>query len=166
MSGKTPDIDQLQELALPPAISYMPQTWGWWLLLGLLLAGVLAWAAHLVWQWRRNRYRREALVQLHDLQGLLDTPDQRVAALRQLPELLKRVALSMPTRPAVANLTGADWQAFLERTSKTPLPKDFARQLADLAYAPAPRLHALADVQARQLLTQCQHWVETHHVAA
>ncbi|MCY1245731.1 hypothetical protein D9M71_203010 [compost metagenome] len=166
MSDKTPNIDQLQELALPPAISYMPQTWGWWLLLGLLLAAALIWAARLAWRWHCNLYRREALARLQQLQGQLDDPGQRVAALRQLPELLKRTALSMPNRPAVGNLAGADWQAFLERTSGTPLPEDFARQLADLAYAPAPRLQTLADTQARQLLTLCMRWVETHNVAA
>jgi hypothetical protein len=166
MSDKVPTIDQLQELALPPTISYMPQTWGWWLLLALVLLGGLLWAARYYWQWQRDRYRREALARLKQLQPLLAEPSQQVAALRQLPELLKRVALSMPGRPAVGSLGASDWQAFLERTSRAPLPEDFARQLADLAYAPDSRVQALAAGQGQQLLTLCTRWVETHHVAA
>ena len=161
-----PTIEQLQELALPPAISYLPQTWGWWLLLALALLSALLWAVRYYRQWQRDRYRREALARLRQLQGLLDDPAQQIGALRQLPELLKRVALSMPNRPAVGNLGGAAWQAFLERSSREPLPHDFARQLAELAYAPEPRLRAMTRGQCQQLLGLCTRWVETHHVAA
>ena len=35
------NIAQLQDLPLPPAVSYMPQTWGWPALLGLLAAYAL-----------------------------------------------------------------------------------------------------------------------------
>ena len=59
-------------------------------------------------------------------------PARRVQALREVPELLKRVALSMPEAPAVAPLHAADWQAFLVSHSSTPLPADFAWQLAQL----------------------------------
>nr|WP_246238025.1 DUF4381 domain-containing protein [Pseudomonas akapageensis] len=156
----------MQELALPPAVSYMPQTWGWWLLVALALLAGLLWAARVYWQWQRNRYRREALAQLAQLRTALGDPAQQLGALRQLPELLKRVALSMPGAPAVGHLGGADWQAFLERTSRAPLPRDFAPQLADLAYAPELRLQAIANEQGQQLLTLCTRWVETHHVAA
>ena len=94
-----PSIDQLVELALPAPISYTPQTWGWWTLLGLAVAGVLIWAARRYWIWRRDRYRREALVRLNQLQG-----SNELSALRELPELLKRVAISIPAAPVGARL--------------------------------------------------------------
>ncbi|UVJ46275.1 DUF4381 domain-containing protein [Pseudomonas sp. LS1212] len=166
MSDKAPTIDQLQELALPPAISYTPQTWGWWLLLAVVLLGALWWGVRYYRQWQRDRYRREGLEQLEGLLGLLGDHSQQIVALRQLPELLKRVALSMPDRPAVGNLGGAQWQAFLERTSREPLPPDFSRQLAHLAYAPEHQLLELAPEQGQRLLALSMRWVETHHVAA
>ncbi|KAF2394900.1 DUF4381 domain-containing protein [Pseudomonas frederiksbergensis] len=92
MNPNIPSIEQLKELGLPAPVSYAPQTWGWWVLLGLLVLAVLLVSARKVWQWRRDRYRREALVRLAELQRRSDD----LSALRELPELLKRVAISIP----------------------------------------------------------------------
>ncbi|NMX60115.1 DUF4381 domain-containing protein [Pseudomonas sp. WS 5059] len=156
MNAQVPSIEQLQELGLPAPVSYWPQTWGWWLLLGLLILGLLVWAARAWLAWRRNAYRREALARLDALEDL-----------RELPVLLKRVALSMPLAPEelqrVPTLSGADWQAFLQRHGAGQVPADLSRQLAELAYAPP---EALGAEQRARLLAQCRTWVEGHHVAA
>ena len=166
MSSHVPSIDQLKEMALPAPVSYMPQTWGWWCVLGLLLVGLLVWAARRYWQWRRDAYRREALERL----ALLQRRSSDLNALRELPELLKRAALSMPephsfTVGAVGASGGDDWQAFLQRHSPTPLPADFSRQLATLAYAPQATLLAMPDEQRLALFATCKQWLEQHHVA-
>ena len=197
MSSQVPSIDQLKEMALPASVSYMPQTWGWWCVLGLLLVGLLVWGARRYWQWRRDAYRREALERL----ALLQRRSSDLNALRELPELLKRAALSMPEPPtpvgAVSRLRllamasshspsmvpdmppsrassllqgpgalGNDqWQAFLQRHSATPLPEDFSRQLALLAYAPQATLLAMPDEQRQALFATCKQWLEQHHVA-
>jgi hypothetical protein len=194
MNPNIPSIEQLKEIALPAPVSYAPQTWGWWVLLCLLVIAVLLVSARRYWQWRRDRYRREALVRLAELQN----SDDQLNALRELPELLKRVALSMPTDwnkkpvgasllamaagqsksmlnvtpssrasslPQVTALGGKDWQAFLELHSSQPLPADFSQQLAQLAYAPDAALLALKTEQRQHLFATCKHWVEHHHVA-
>ncbi|WP_367084653.1 DUF4381 domain-containing protein [Pseudomonas sp. HOU2] len=92
MNPNIPDISQLKELSLPAPVSYAPQTWGWWLLLGLLIAFAIVVGVRRYVQWRRDQYRREALVRLAQLRSRSDD----LNALRELPELLKRVALSMP----------------------------------------------------------------------
>lgn len=161
-----PDIAQLKELPLPPpVVSYLPQTWGW-LVLALVLLALLGAGLLLLHRRRqRERYRHEALGRLDDLERAAAGPDTRVPALRELPELLKRVALSMPDAPAVAHLGGADWQAFLQRHGDGSLPADFSRQLALLAYAPEARVQALADTEVQTLLRTCRRWIEAHHVA-
>jgi hypothetical protein len=194
MNPNIPSIEQLKEIALPAPVSYAPQTWGWWVLLAVLIGSVLLVGARRYWQWRRDRYRREALVRLSELQN----SDDQLGALRELPELLKRVALSMPTDwnttpvgasllamaagqsksmlnvtpssrasslPQVTALGGKDWQAFLELHSSQPLPADFSQQLAQLAYAPDAALLALKTEQRQHLFATCKHWVEHHHVA-
>lgn len=192
MNPNVPSIEQLKELALPSPVSYAPQTWGWWVLLAVLIGAVLLVGARRYWQWRRDRYRREALVRLAQLQQYGDD----LNALRELPELLKRVAISMPNATAVgagvpamrpspsklvsvdqtlsranplppgpAALGKEDWQAFLQRHSAQPLPPDFSQQLAQLAYAPDAALRALPHEQRQQLFNTCKHWVEHHHVA-
>ncbi|WP_010484534.1 DUF4381 domain-containing protein [Pseudomonas sp. S9] len=163
----TPNISQLQELPLPtPAFSYFPQTWGWLVLLLVSLLIFTTWA-FLRWRrWLRNHYRREALLRLSQLQDASTDKDLRLGALRELPELLKRVALSMPNAPEVANLSGAQWQGFLQSTSPAPLPADLSQQLALLAYAPQAQLQALEPEQIDSLFSTCKQWIEAHHVAA
>ncbi|WP_432669541.1 DUF4381 domain-containing protein [Pseudomonas umsongensis] len=191
MNPNVPSIEQLKEIALPAPVSYAPQTWGWWLLLAVLVVAIVLLSARRYWQWRRDSYRREALLRLAQLQKRSDD----LNALRELPELLKRVAISLPTRnpvgaglPAMASarttqhsrvpslasqllqdpgaLGNADWQNFLQRHSKHPLPANFSQQLAQLAYAPDAVLRAMPNVQRQQLFDTCRHWVECHHVAA
>jgi hypothetical protein len=194
MNPNVPSIEQLKEIALPAPVSYAPQTWGWWVLLVVFVATVLLLSARRYLQWRRDRYRREALVRLAQLQKRSDD----LNALRELPELLKRVAISMPTRrnsspvgaglPAMASartthtsqapslasqlpqdpgaLGNEDWQAFLQRHSKHPLPADFSQQLSLLAYAPDAVLRDMPNEQRQQLFNTCKTWVERHHVAA
>lgn len=159
------NISQLQDLPLPAAVSYLPQTWGWLALLLLLLGVGLYYAGRSLYRWRRNRYRRAALAEFSRLQLALTEPAQTVAALRQLPELLKRTALSMPNPPAVASFSGQAWQQFLQASSPTRLPDDFARQLALLAYAPQEQLRSLPPAHISQLLSSSRLWLEQHHVA-
>jgi hypothetical protein len=194
MNPNIPSIDQLQELAPPVPFSYAPQTWGWWVLLALLVLTVVALGARRYWQWRRDRYRREALVRLAELQRRSND----LNALRELPELLKRVAISMPNIGPVgasllakrsskptsistdlapsragslpqgspAALGKEEWQVFLQRHIKQTLPADFSQQLALLAYAPDTVLLNLPSDQREQLFITCKTWVERHHVAA
>ncbi|MDP3847335.1 MAG: DUF4381 domain-containing protein [Pseudomonas sp.] len=159
------NISQLQDLPPPAAVSYLPQTWGWWALLVLLLVVGLCYAGRGLYRWRRNRYRRAALAELSRLALALTEPAQVVTALRQLPELLKRTALSMPDPPAVASFSGQAWQQFLQASSPTRLPDDFAQQLALLAYAPDQQLQSLPTAQIKQLLASSRLWLEQHHVA-
>jgi len=194
MNPSIPSIDQLKEMALPAPVSYAPQTWGWWALLALLIVTLAVIGARRYCQWRRDRYRREALVRLEELQQRSND----LSALRELPELLKRVAISMPNAKPVgasllakralhstsmasdtthsragslpqglpAALGNEDWQAFLQRHSKQPLPADLSQQLSLLAYAPDATLRAMPNEQRQQLFSTCKTWVERHHVAA
>ncbi|NQD74998.1 DUF4381 domain-containing protein [Pseudomonas sp. CM27] len=159
-SAKVPAIDQLQGLAPgTPPFSYAPQTWGWGVLLGLLVLAVLVWAVLRWRRWQRDRYRREALARLAWLE---QQAGQQRTALRELPELIKRVALSMPSAPAVNALGGPHWQAFLQKQTAQPLPAQFAAQLQLLAYAPDAQLLALQGAEVQALLATCRHWIRDH----
>lgn len=161
-----PSIDQLQELPLPaPPFSYVPQTWGW--LAVLLVVMVLAswWVVRRWLRWQRDRYRREALAQLDRLELALSDPPQRLQALRELPVLLKRVALSSGDRAAAAALSGAQWQRFLTEHIRAPLPDNFAARLFTLAYAPDAEVQGMTHAEINALFTVSRHWIEAHHVA-
>ncbi|WP_259755645.1 DUF4381 domain-containing protein [Pseudomonas sp. GCEP-101] len=162
-----PSIDQLQELPPPPSsVSYWPQTWAWvWLAIVLLLL-LAAWGFWRYRKWQRDRYRREALALLDELGVGARDPAHRLAALRQVPVVVKRVALSMPDGAAAAPLSGADWQAFLQARSPAALPADLGRQLTLLAYAPDARVASMDEQEVHDLLSACRRWIEVHRVAA
>lgn len=165
--ANAPGLERLQELPLPaPAVSYLPQTWGWLVLLALLLGLLVAWGWRAWHRWQRDRYRRQALARLEALTALLTDPSARLRALRELPELLKRVALSMPGGARAASLGGVDWQAWLQRSGAGGLPDDFSLHLATLAYAPDARLQAYTSAELNALLAHSRRWIESHHVAA
>ncbi|CAI3804556.1 hypothetical protein GLGCALEP_03655 [Pseudomonas sp. MM221] len=164
MNAAAPSIDQLRELTpgVPP-FSYLPQTWAWLVLAVLLLLLGCLWGAVHWRRWRRDRYRREALARLDTLAA--SAGEQRFAALRELPELLKRVALSMPDAPPVASLAGAQWQCFLDQRARQPLPSGFVDTLQMLAYAPDATLRRLDTQQVDALFSASRGWIEGHHVA-
>ncbi|QBF26718.1 DUF4381 domain-containing protein [Pseudomonas tructae] len=159
-----PAIDQLKELASgAPPFSYWPQTWAWGVLLAVLLFSLGAWGAWRWRQWWRDRYRRQALLRLDQLRAA--PAEQRLAALRELPELLKRTALSMLGAPPVASLGGASWQAFLAAHARYPLPAGFAFDLQQIAYGPDAQLQSLDEASVAALFSTSRRWIETHHVA-
>ena len=162
--SKAANISQLQTLPLPEPVSYFPQTWGWLVLLLILVAAAAFYGGRAAWRWQRNRYRRAALAEFSQLQTTLSNSSGR-SALRQLPDLLKRTALAMPDHPQVASLHADGWQRFLQQRSPSALPGDFSQQLALLAYAPNEQLEALPAAQIEHLLSICLQWLEQHHVA-
>lgn len=149
-------LEKLNDIVVPPPVSWLPQTWGW-LALALLLLALLSFAL-----WRRhrryvaNRYRREALAELDRLEATFGAADARAVA-----ELVKRVALHAWPRAATASLSGAAWLQFLKQ-------RDFsgdsaARFLDDLEY------HGDADLaegDARQFAKEARRWIERFHVSA
>jgi Ca-activated chloride channel family protein len=141
-------IDQLVPPPEPPAISMMPQTWGWIILAACLLVAVLI----VFWRWRTRylaiAYQREALAALR-----ADGSNPQTVAL-----VLRRCALAAFPRSDVAGLSGTEWLAFLDRTGGgTAFCKGAGRVVAQAPYAAhspdTPGLSQLAE-----------HWVRRHQV--
>ena len=144
-------LEGLQEIGLPPAVSYMPQTIGWYVLLAMLVAalGVLAWR----WRrsWVKNRYRREALAELAQLEQTSD-----VAA---LPELMKRVALASSPRESVAALSGDAWLRFLNETGGSQsFSQGAGRLLPAISYGSVQT----SEAEKRDLFEVSRQWIKRH----
>jgi hypothetical protein len=152
-------LQKLADIALPPPVSWWPQTWGWAGLLGLLLI-LAAWlTARGVKRYRANRYRRDALAELDRLERMLSDDDLGLA----LPALLKRVALAAWPRAEVAALSGADWVAFLRaHGGMAGFSPDAARLLDDLEYRPK----LLGVDQTHVVAKAVRAWIEGHVVSA
>lgn len=143
------------ELVAPAAISWWPQTVGWWWLGAAL--GVLA--SRRGWQalrrWYRNRYRREAAARLLRLAGSAEGS----VAVADINRLLKLAALAAYSRERVARLSGQEWVDFLNRQcAAPPFAPEQGRLLALAAYTGGK-----TDAPGgRQLLAASLAWVREH----
>lgn len=148
----------IDEIVVPPPVSWWPQTVGWQLLLSVLLLW-LAWQLLRRGQrWWRDRYRRAALAQLTQLEK--QSKASGGAALQQLPGLLKATALQAYPRSEVAALHGEDWLAFLDaHYPGPPFASDTGRLLLALAYRPQA---VPSPQQCRQLVAMSRRWISRH----
>jgi len=158
-----PELQGLHEIHLPDPVSWLPQTVGWYVGLGIVLLALGWWGYVRRRRFAADRYRRLALAELADLTRELLTSGQRVQVLRRLPVLMKRTALSAFPRAEVASLTGARWLAFLDRTmGGTEFTEGAGQLLGELAYAPTSCVEQLPDECVAGLLRAVRRWIMGH----
>lgn len=160
-------LQPLQELPLPEAVSYVPHTIGW-SVVGVVLLAVVVLAIRLVWRRRRmQRYRRAALTELAGIEASLASAQadgvQRANALAAIPRLIKRTSLAVVPREQVAALTGDEWLAFLQGT-RGRFDARSGALLALASYAPPDQVAAISEDDAAALIGHTRDWIAHHHV--
>jgi hypothetical protein len=155
-------MSNLEEIGVPDPVPFTPQTAGWYLLAGLLAIGAVWLAWRFFKKWRKNAYRREALHELAEIEGLLAGDGSQGEALQSLPELLKRVALVAYPRARVAELSGEAWLGFLDGTvGSTEFSQGVGRVLPDLAYDPGTA-GQITSQEAKDLISLVGAWIRHH----
>lgn len=162
-SGTPDTLKALQELPLPAPVSWAPQTVGW-AAVGILLLAAVLWGAWAGWRhYRKQRYRRAALVELDGIEASLTDTARRRAALAAIPRLIKRTSLAAAPREQVAALTGNEWLAFLQRT-RGQFDARSGALLAIVSYAPEDRIADIPDNELHELVKATRDWIRHHHV--
>jgi hypothetical protein len=141
----------LRDIVEVPAIdpvSLFPATAAWWWPIGLILIIAITGTWRFVQQRRRNRYRREALAELHRLRTTND--------IGAIPVLLKATAMQAYGRETVASLYGNEWLEFLaDKVTTAP----FSEALLQIDYLPETRWpHDQSDT----LFDVSKIWIEKH----
>ena len=146
----------LKEIQLPEPVSYMPQTFAWYILLLFALSLVGLWILYSHRRSIQNRYRTEALRQLDEI-------EQSMRPLSELPALVKRVGLAIAKRGTVASLSGDAWLAFLDSTWKG---KEFTagpgRMLPELSYRKTLSQPSASDKRMRDMFILLRRWIRRH----
>ncbi|TCU08396.1 DUF4381 domain-containing protein [Rhizobium sullae] len=159
-------LRSLHDIAMPEPVSWMPQTWGWAVLIGAILAMLalagLRWLLH----YRANAYRREALALLVAVEERLRRPETRQDGIRELGEVLKRAALAAWPRADVASLSGGSWVSFLDAHDDDKAGHALERLLDDLEYHGAQVVSDLPSNLCGDLVAAARDWIERHHVPA
>lgn len=173
MEGATPSVDPglaaalrgLADVALPPPVSMLPQTWAWAVLAALVALAI----AFALWRWFHyreiNRYRREALGELRLLEQRVGAAQTRGEALAALPALVKRTALAVWPRETVANLSGQGWTGFLNsHAGGQAFPAATAHFFEEAEYRGSAALASVPETEAKAHIAAARHWIEAHHV--
>jgi hypothetical protein len=119
-------LDQLRDIHLPEPVGWWPVAPGWWALLALVCALVVA---AVVWTWLRRRSAR--FLALRELEAIKSEREDEF--LTQISSLLRRVARRRSAGADV--LTGEAWSAFLTE-GKHGMDRDTAALLATGPYGP------------------------------
>lgn len=142
-------LDLMHDIVPPEPLSWLPQTKGWWVLLFWLVVVIVLATIKWVQKRRRNRYRREAL-------GLINQVDPGAeGAATAIAGIVKRTALAVYDRKEVASLYGDEWAEFLVRSSNDD--KKLAKSaglIAQAAYRPG--------IDAHDVVAPAKRWIRVH----
>ena len=145
---------------LPETIAWWPSAPGWQVLALILLAWLLLRTIRLARRWWRNRYRREVLRQLKQLQQQAGNKALDVVA--SLPYYIKVTALQAYPRAEVASLSGENWLAFLDAHYSGPsFAEGTGRKLLAVSYLPRQRWQ-LDDNESNRLIQMARQWIAKH----
>ncbi len=164
MSGQASPLD-LQDIVLPDPVSWAPQTAGWWILLGLLVFLGAWWTRGVLRRRRANRYRKQALARLQEIEDGLAIPASRGRALTGLPVLVKQTLLAGCSRSEVAALSGEPWLQFLDESyGGNGFTRGPGRLLPKLAYSPPAETAAVRAEEFEALVDLIRRWIRGHRV--
>lgn len=151
-----PMLADFDEILMPDIVSYWPEAPGWKYLFAitLLLSMLLVWRAFR--KWRLNRYRREALSLLSDI----DSQTSNAVRLKQVAILLKSTALNVFPRAEIAGLSGADWVAYLNGQEDASYFDQGCADLLAVAQYQSESVSSADDVQS--LINATREWI-VHH---
>jgi hypothetical protein len=151
-------LANLHPLRTPELIGWWPLAPGWWI---LLLAGILfvATLAYLLRQrYRKNAYRRRALLQLQSLHTDYLVKRDTSHYLSQINALLKSVALLAYPRTEVAAQHGVAWREFLNRS--LPPAEQLQPAFDDAAYQKSS-----PEIDVAQVHSAARLWIRRHKAA-
>ena len=134
---------------------------GWYILLGLLLLFLLIYGAINYIKYQRNRYRREAIEILLNLE--LST-DRTSYFITRVAAVLKRVAISSYGRMEVGALTGKEWLVYLDRkNSRMQVLSENPRiLLTEQLYQSSAKQATVKDLE--ELRSTSLEWIKKHRV--
>jgi Domain of unknown function (DUF4381) len=151
-------LASLHPLRAPLEISWWPPAPGWWLLLAVAVACLLALGYLLFRRYRANAYRRRALAALESLQlSFREHADTR-SYLSQINALLKSVALHAYPRRDVAALSGRQWLDFLNSATNSG-------ELFQEDFTAASYRRETADIDPEQIRSRAATWIKRHKVS-
>lgn len=147
-------LQELRDVHLPEPISLWPPALGWWVVLGMVVLGTIAFLWAMVYR-RRTQARRLAMAELVAVKRQYDTNRDDRWLVQRLSEIIRRYAMAIFPRAEVAGLAGSSWLGFLDRTGGT---NQFTEGVGHLLSS-GPYRSELAE-SAAHLLPLVERWIQ------
>lgn len=146
-------LEQLEDVAAPGAAPWFPPAPGWWVVAALVLVGLYFAVRFLADRRRQSLYRREAseLLEALDQQWQRDHDDRAYAIAAH--QLVRRVAIHVGGRDAVARLTGRRFIDYVNVLSNAALSRRAGEMLSEASYRRS------ADLDIDMLRTEVAAWL-------
>lgn len=148
---------ELEPLFEPDPVGFTFDTPAWQVLATCLVAGIGVIIFQQYKRYSKNRYRREAIKVLGEVEATLDDSQLEVE-LNKVRVVLKQVAIFTFGRPKVAPLYGADWIKFLESTGKNTSFSKYEGLLKSTAI----ETQETTNLRMKELITLSKKWIRTH----
>ena len=146
-----PDLQQMKDIHIPPAILMWPTAPGW-IILYIILSTLLCYC---IYCWYRRRKQLQtihyAVQQLNLLRNLMNNNPENVNIVAEISTLIRRTALYYYKRDAIAGLCGQEWLKFLNDSGQT---SQFTESIGQLLIDAPYRKNAHAEIQPLLDLTQ------------
>jgi hypothetical protein len=154
MPTSSPPLQELRDVHLPEPISLFPPALGWWLVFGLVVAGVIVFLWMRAYR-RRTKMRRLAMAELGAIKRHYNIHQDDQWVVRRLSEIVRRYAMATFPRTEVAGLTGSSWLQFLDRTGGTnQFTEGIGHLLSSGPYRP------LVGASAGDLVPVVERWIQ------
>ncbi|MBL4796989.1 MAG: DUF4381 domain-containing protein [Oleispira sp.] len=153
-------IHGIDEVILPAATSWWPSSIGWQIIAFFISAFTLRYAYRKGKNWWHDRYRRQAISKICELQN--DSSVDILTIVEQLPFYLKATALRTYSRDQVAQLSGLDWFDFLnEKYGSIHFTDNQCEQLIRVSYRPKSQWQ-LTEKECLLLIDMTKFWIKRH----
>lgn len=146
-------LAELRDIHLPDSVSAWPLAPGWWLLLIIACAGLTALLIACSRRHRARLYRRQALLQLQQIE---QNADNQIVA---LVELLKQTVNTAYPDQHFSSLNIADFFKFLQQSCPAAQFEDLPDNLDKLLYAKGTELDSVIIEQLKQ---GTKIWIRQH----
>ncbi len=150
------ELAKLKEIALPEAVSYTPETLAWYILFAVIFLLLLFFLWKRYKRYKKNLYRKDALKDLSNI--------EKEKVFRELPILVKRVALVFTEREKIASLSDQKWLEFSNTSyNGKGFLSDTGKILIDLSYASSNKISKYTEDEIDALFNLITEWIKKHN---
>lgn len=144
-------LSQLHDIQTPDPVSWWPLAWGWYAVAAIIIVAIWLSVALFLYRRKQLKAKKQALKLLKEMENNLD----RMARVKHINNVLKRVVMAYFNRDEVADLSGQKWAKWLNDVNVNG--PQFDPSLLSLAYQ-----KDCTEEQVTNLAMQTHYWIKAN----